>query len=375
MCGRSTDLVVNETEHAAIRYAARLRPAIAFERRCDEHVGQLGLPMNRSPRFYIAVGVCLLEGIAYAVIGALLGWRHGGGLIPMLILFGVWRATWFAITREGRAGAGGGAPTMNYDGQYGLSAVHSASNATLGNEAAPAPVAVSPLYVAIALIAGLCVMLSVAIVVIVATRPDPVAQKTPTWEVIENEYYGFRCPPTMELRRGPAMKSIAANVNASMGMNVNFDTILQPKGMDALTPGSFDTYARVLISTDKKAPGAFPAQTEVRRSTSAELEEAGTMMKETVEQQFAAVNSRSPTSRMMLTEWRPIRTAKIGNRVALLYEYQRRMAANPTVECRSYVVFDNDRMHQVIISYRTTESVIWRDDFDALVQTIRFKDN
>lgn len=47
----------------------------------------------------IAIVACVAEGIAYAVIGALLGWRHGGGIIPMMILFAVWGVTWRTITK------------------------------------------------------------------------------------------------------------------------------------------------------------------------------------------------------------------------------------------------------------------------------------
>jgi len=41
--------------------------------------------------------------LAYAAIGASLGWRNGGGTIPVMVLFAVWAATWTAITNLGKS--------------------------------------------------------------------------------------------------------------------------------------------------------------------------------------------------------------------------------------------------------------------------------
>jgi len=49
----------------------------------------------------VAIAVCAAEGVLYAVIGAFLGWKNGGGIIPMMILLAVWGATWVAITKKG----------------------------------------------------------------------------------------------------------------------------------------------------------------------------------------------------------------------------------------------------------------------------------
>ena len=54
--------------------------------------------MNKTTSYIIAVLACIGIVIIYAVIGALLGWEHGGGYIPMIILFGVLTATWKGIT-------------------------------------------------------------------------------------------------------------------------------------------------------------------------------------------------------------------------------------------------------------------------------------
>jgi hypothetical protein len=55
---------------------------------------------NRAFMVTLAIAACAGEAFAYAPVGALLGWRHGGGVIPMVILFGILGATWRAITKH-----------------------------------------------------------------------------------------------------------------------------------------------------------------------------------------------------------------------------------------------------------------------------------
>ena len=51
-------------------------------------------------KYVLAIFVCVAICIAYALIGALLGWRSGGGVIPMMILFAALVATWRGITKN-----------------------------------------------------------------------------------------------------------------------------------------------------------------------------------------------------------------------------------------------------------------------------------
>lgn len=51
-------------------------------------------------KYVIAVIACAAEFFAYGVIGALLGWKHAGGVIPMLILLAIVGATWRGITKS-----------------------------------------------------------------------------------------------------------------------------------------------------------------------------------------------------------------------------------------------------------------------------------
>lgn len=50
-------------------------------------------------RYFVAVAVITVEFFLYSILGAALGWKHGGGAIPLIILVAVMGATWSAITK------------------------------------------------------------------------------------------------------------------------------------------------------------------------------------------------------------------------------------------------------------------------------------
>lgn len=68
-------------------------------------------------RYAVAVIACVLEAFAYALIGALLGWKSGGGVIPMMVLFAVWGITWTAITKRGHGVPESGAQSEDVEKQ------------------------------------------------------------------------------------------------------------------------------------------------------------------------------------------------------------------------------------------------------------------
>jgi len=52
-------------------------------------------------KYIMATLACAGLFILYTILGAVVfGWKHGGGAIPMLILFAAMGATWRAITKE-----------------------------------------------------------------------------------------------------------------------------------------------------------------------------------------------------------------------------------------------------------------------------------
>ena len=52
-------------------------------------------------KYILAIFVCFIELAAWSLIGVMVfGWKHGGGVIPMVILLAIVGATWRAITKS-----------------------------------------------------------------------------------------------------------------------------------------------------------------------------------------------------------------------------------------------------------------------------------
>lgn len=54
-------------------------------------------------RYGLAVLACIGLFYIHATICSALGWRQGGGFIPMLIFVVILKATWRGITKSGKA--------------------------------------------------------------------------------------------------------------------------------------------------------------------------------------------------------------------------------------------------------------------------------
>lgn len=53
--------------------------------------------MKKTTSYLIAVSACFGELILYELIGVLLGWKNNGGVLPMMMLFGLMAFTWKGI--------------------------------------------------------------------------------------------------------------------------------------------------------------------------------------------------------------------------------------------------------------------------------------
>lgn len=51
-------------------------------------------------KYLLALAACFGIFAVYAVIASVMGWKHGGGAIPMLFMFAALIGTWRAITKK-----------------------------------------------------------------------------------------------------------------------------------------------------------------------------------------------------------------------------------------------------------------------------------
>jgi hypothetical protein len=52
-------------------------------------------------KLFVVLLLCALEFMAYIAIAVFLGWKNGGGVIPMTILFALWVATFNIVLHWG----------------------------------------------------------------------------------------------------------------------------------------------------------------------------------------------------------------------------------------------------------------------------------
>jgi hypothetical protein len=56
---------------------------------------------GQAKKYFLAILACFGVVVAYILIGAgVFGWEHGGGVIPMLILFAALGAIWRKMTKS-----------------------------------------------------------------------------------------------------------------------------------------------------------------------------------------------------------------------------------------------------------------------------------
>jgi uncharacterized membrane protein len=70
--------------------------------KCPNCSINLKFPPKPKPFWYVIIAVVaiLAEVLLYAVLGVLLGWKHAGGIVPMIILIVVIGLTWCGITKR-----------------------------------------------------------------------------------------------------------------------------------------------------------------------------------------------------------------------------------------------------------------------------------
>lgn len=94
------ELNIVNGEPTAIREAASMKAADEPQSLQIATSNNLRLP--KGVRIILALLACFGIFFVYGMIGVIFGWKHGGGFIPMLIVFSLVGVTWRAITGQKR---------------------------------------------------------------------------------------------------------------------------------------------------------------------------------------------------------------------------------------------------------------------------------
>jgi hypothetical protein len=179
------------------------------------------------------------------------------------------------------------------------------------------------------------------------------------WERIYIKDAGsFDIPPTMEIQNDSYQELVEK-------MGYVSQITAQQKGLNALDPDSLQKYARVMFNTELGNPGDFlNIDFNIFEITKSELDELNKMFRQQTTQGFQGTE-------LKLREWIPLKAEKINGMSCIHISYIRQLNNNPSVLVNMYLFHNNDRIHKLTLSYRTTEEDYWKNDFENILKSFR----
>jgi hypothetical protein len=184
------------------------------------------------------------------------------------------------------------------------------------------------------------------------------------WERIYIRNVGYiDMPPHMEVQAGTYQEIMNKYYNR---LEVDApQLVFQQKGLNSNTSSSFQTYGRVLVETQIGNYGDFqPLSFNIATVTAGEINELNLNFKQKTMSDLASIGHT-------LIEWYPLKVKKVNGLPCIHVSYRRQLGTNPVVLVNYYIFQNNDRMHSLTLSYRVSESGIWKTDFDRILTSFR----
>ncbi len=184
------------------------------------------------------------------------------------------------------------------------------------------------------------------------------------WERIYIRNVGYiDMPPHMEVQAGTYQEIMNKYYNR---LEVDApQLVFQQKGLNSNTSSSFQTYGRVLVETQIGNYGDFqPLSFNIATVTAAEINELNLNFKQKTISDLASIGHS-------MIEWYPLKVKKVNGLPCMHVSYRRQLGTNPVVLVNYYIFQNNDRMHSLTLSYRVSESGIWKTDFDWILTSFR----
>lgn len=168
----------------------------------------------------------------------------------------------------------------------------------------------------------------------------------------------FRIPPTLELQGGSygeMMKDFSGSPEDRV--------VAQPKNINDFDSGALEKYSRIIVITRKSQNGNYSQLGSPLIFSKAEM----------VEWENFVSKMAGSSSLIRIISRQPAKVVTI-NGIDMLYStYKRTVADGPPALVMMYIVQNNDRIHTVILSYRESQSEIWKYDFEKVMGTFEFQ--
>lgn len=184
------------------------------------------------------------------------------------------------------------------------------------------------------------------------------------WERIYIKNIGsFDLPPIMEIQAGK-FKQMQNEIYKRMEYDVP-QLVAQQKGLNEFDKEGFEKYARVMVETTFGSPGDFEKfNFNIAEITQADITELNKIYKQQTQQSFLGTG-------LKLTEWYPLKVEKVNGVSCIHISYKRQLQDKPFVLVHIYYFHNNDRMHNLTLSYRLSEADYWKSDFATILKSFR----
>lgn len=177
--------------------------------------------------------------------------------------------------------------------------------------------------------------------------------------IISNSF-SLSVPNTVELRKLDDVYTQEIKDNEWYGMKINLNNIVfQQKGLATKQSDAFNTYCRILIAVEKGNPGDFALNTDYEDLDA-----------ETI-RTFQNLTSQSAGNYEVVGKPN-VKWIRIENTYAIKVDYVRIGAEGHRTCVNTYYFFNDDRMAQLILSYRQANADKWETDFENVIRTFKW---
>lgn len=189
-----------------------------------------------------------------------------------------------------------------------------------------------------------------------------------TWNKVYIKETGtIYLPQTLEIQDGIYKKFVEGRTK-KMGFEVS-DLVAQNKGTNNFEGA--ETYARVMLTTVIGEKNDFEElDFEINKYTEREIIDIGNNFKEIILNQFSSVNQKTEKEAKLINWYQP-ELIKINGASCLHLRYERQLSSSPIVKVNSYIFFNNDKMHTLVLSYRKSDSDLWKEDIVKILNSLK----
>lgn len=184
------------------------------------------------------------------------------------------------------------------------------------------------------------------------------------WPIyIYGNHCSFRVPATLELRdKDSKLGRTCDLLKKYIDMSYDDEAVFQPVGANSddieTIKNSMGHYARIII---RCIPQNDIDQSLVSSLTQADLNELNKVWKQEAEEFFSGEDFK----------WYQLTSKKIGGKYALITKYQR-PGLKGVVLVEEYKFFLKGKLIRFTLSYRMSDSYIWKSDFEKIMGTLSF---